>query len=318
MAHLVETMAYAGETPWHGLGVHVEDDLSVDEMLEAAGINWGVTKAPMFYDVNGERINSGKFALLRDSDNRFLDTVSDTWEPCQNRDAFAIFEEFVEAGELEMHTAGSLKDGQIVWGLAKMKEQFALFNDDVTEQYLLLVNPHKFGNGIHVRSTPIRVVCNNTLSFSLGQHSNVQSTQNHRTTFDVEAMKEAIGIAKEKFVTYQQAAELLSKKRYNVVSLEEYFAKVFPGYSAKKDEAANDNKIVLSRAAERALEVVESQPGAEFGKGSWWQAFNAVTYMADHELGRNADSRLRSAWFGVNKDRKNVALQTAIEYAEAA
>lgn len=318
MAHLVETMAYAGETPWHGLGVQVQDDLTVEEMIEAAGLGWGVVKSPMYYDVNGEQINSGKFALLRDADNKFFDTVSDTWEPCQNRDAFSIFEEFVEAGELEMHTAGSLKGGQIVWGLAKMKEQFALFDDDVTEQYMLLVNPHKFGQGIHVRSTPIRVVCNNTLSWSLGQHSDVQSTQNHRRAFDAEAMKEAIGIAREKFSTYQQAAELLSKKRYNVVSIEEYFAKVFPGYSSKKDEAANDGKIKLSRAAERALEVVETQPGAEFGKGTWWQALNAVTYMADHELGRDADSRLRSAWFGINKDRKNVALQTAIEYAEAA
>jgi hypothetical protein len=130
-------------------------------------------------------------------------------------------------------------------------------------------------------------------------------------------MKEAIGIAREKFSTYQEAAELLSKKRYNVVSLEEYFGKVFPGYS-KKDEAANDGKVKLSRAAERALDVIETQPGAEFGKGTWWQALNAVTYMADHELGRDTDSRLRSAWFGINKDRKNVALQTAIEYAEAA
>ena len=99
MSHMVETMAYAGETPWHGLGVRVEETLSVKDMMKAAEIDWGVTKSPMFYDVNGDVINSGKFALLRDTDNRFLDTVSDTWEPCQNEDAFAIFEEFVEAGE---------------------------------------------------------------------------------------------------------------------------------------------------------------------------------------------------------------------------
>ena len=90
---------------------------------------------------------------------------------------------------------------------------------------------------------------------------------------------------------------------------------MFPGYSAKNESG---EKIKLSRAAERALEVVEHQPGAEFGKGTWWQALNAVTYLTDHELGRDADSRLRSAWFGVNKDRKNNALQLAVEMAEAA
>ena len=28
MSHNVETMAYAGETPWHGLGTKVSNDLS--------------------------------------------------------------------------------------------------------------------------------------------------------------------------------------------------------------------------------------------------------------------------------------------------
>ena len=42
MAHQVETMAYAGETPWHGLGTRVSNDLSVDEMLEQSGLDWKV------------------------------------------------------------------------------------------------------------------------------------------------------------------------------------------------------------------------------------------------------------------------------------
>ena len=38
MAHLVETMAYAGEVPWHGLGVAVSNDLSPNQMMEKAGL----------------------------------------------------------------------------------------------------------------------------------------------------------------------------------------------------------------------------------------------------------------------------------------
>jgi hypothetical protein len=67
-----------------------------------------------------------------------------------------------------------------------------------------------------------------------------------------------------------------------------------------------------------AYDVVETQPGAEFGKGTWWQAFNTVTYLSDHQLGRNVDTRLQSAWFGVNKDRKTTALKEAVKYAETA
>jgi hypothetical protein len=75
MSHMVETMAYAGETPWHGLGVHVEENLSVKDMMKAAEIDWGVAKSPMFYDVNGEVINSGKFAL-------FEIQITSSWIQC--------------------------------------------------------------------------------------------------------------------------------------------------------------------------------------------------------------------------------------------
>ena len=313
MAHNVETMAYAGEVPWHGLGTPVSNNLTVDEMIKAAGLDWTVTKYPTFFRANGDNVSTGKFALVRDKDMQFLSNVSDGWEPCQNVDAFSVFEEFVERNELEMHTAGSLKSGQLVWGLAKMKDKFALFNDDVTEQYLLLVNPHVFGQGIHVRSTPIRVVCNNTLSFALGRASEVQATQNHRAQFDVERMKEAIGIARQKLADYHEMASFLSTKRYDEEQFKSFLKKVFPNFSSSQDK-----KNELSRNATRAFEIVDTQPGAEFGKGTWWQAFNSVTYLTDHELGRSADTRLQSAWFGVNKDRKNKALELAVEYAQAA
>lgn len=313
MAHNVETMAYAGETPWHGLGTKVDNSLTVEQMLAAAKLDWTVSKTPTFYKVNGQDRATGKDALIRDYDSKFLSNVSNNWEPCQNKDAFSIFEEFVDRNELEMHTAGSLKGGQIVWGLAKMKEKFALFKTDITEQYLLLVNPHVFGQGIHVRSTPIRVVCNNTLSLSLGAASNIQSTQNHRSVFDGEAMKKAIGIAQIKLKKYEEMAIVLSSKSYNDESLKKFFNHIFPSHSIKEDKSDD-----LSRNAKRALEIVETQPGAEYGKGTWWQAFNSVTYLVDHELGRNADTRLHSAWFGINKDRKNLALEKALEFAGAA
>jgi hypothetical protein len=79
-----------------------------------------------------------------------------------------------------------------------------------------------------------------------------------------------------------------------------------------------ESEKVLSKSAERALEVIETQPGAEFGRGTWWQAFNAVTYMTDHEIGRSVDSRLTSAWYGANKNLKTKALETAVEMADAA
>ena len=74
----------------------------------------------------------------------------------------------------------------------------------------------------------------------------------------------------------------------------------------------------MSKNAKEAMAVLETQPGAEFGAGSWWSAFNSVTYMTDHVLGRGADTRMQSAWFGANQKKKVTALQKAIEMADAA
>ena len=43
MAHAVETMAYAGQVPWHGLGKKVSTDMTPDQMADEAGLNWTVT-----------------------------------------------------------------------------------------------------------------------------------------------------------------------------------------------------------------------------------------------------------------------------------
>ena len=54
MAHNVETMAYTGQVPWHGLGKKVPSDLTSDQMLQAAGLDWEVVKTPLYYDSDTE------------------------------------------------------------------------------------------------------------------------------------------------------------------------------------------------------------------------------------------------------------------------
>lgn len=316
MAHMVETMAYAGETPWHGLGVKVPSDLSPAQMLEKAGLDWTVQKVPAFANIDGQQTNVGWSALVRSSDKEVLSVVSNDWNPVQNHEAFDFFHEYCAAGDMEMDTAGSLRDGQIVWGLAKIKESFELFKGDRVDSYLLFTNPHKFGQSIDVRFTPIRVVCNNTLTLSLSQQVERVVKKSHRTEFDPAQVKEQLGIATHKLAKYKEMAQFLGSKRYTEETLTEYFNRVFPVLAYNKEKGPQRKQ--LSKSATRALDIITTQPGAQFAEGSWWQAFNAVTFMTDHEIGRTADSRLTSAWFGPNKNLKVKALETAVEFAEMA
>lgn len=307
MAHMVETMAYAGEVPWHGLGHKVPSDLSTDQMMQAAGLDWTVQKIPAFVKIEDESQAIDAAALVRSSDNKILDVVSSDWNPVQNQEAFDFFQDFVNAGDMEMHTAGSLKGGQIVWALAKIKDSFELFGGDQVDSYMLFTNPHVYGQSLDIRFTPIRVVCNNTLTLSLSQKGGTAFKLSHRREFVADQAKQALGIAHAKLDEYKSMASWMGSKRYDNESIKAYFQELFPSQGDKD-----------SRNAIKALEVLELQPGAKFAEGSWWQAFNAVTYMTDHLMGRTNDARLQSAWFGVNKSLKNKALQLAIDMANAA
>ena len=320
MAHMIEfregkaQMAWAGDVPWHGLGTKVPSDLTPDQMLKAAGLDWRVDTVPLMAEYNGQKIETDHSALIRDVDGRVLDVITNEWNPMQNQDAFEFFNDFVAAGDMEMHTAGSLKDGKIIWGLAKVNESFELFGGkDQVDSYLLFTNPHTYGQSIDVRFTPIRVVCNNTLTLSLNSQSKSMVKVSHRREFDPELVKETLGVAKHKLVQYKEMAEFLSQKRFNEESIVDYFKRVFPVLSQKEESQKE-----MSKSASAALEIIDQQPGAEFGEGTFWQAFNTVTFMTDHVIGRTADARMTSAWYGANKGLKTKALETAVEMAECA
>ena len=317
MAHQVETMAYAGEVPWHGLGVPVSNDLTPQQMMIKAGVDWDVHECQSFIEFDGKKIPTGQKSLIRGTDGTVLTNVGPDWNPCQNSEAFEFFSEYVLSGNMEMHTAGSLKNGQVVWALAKVKESFDLFNGDQVDSYLLFSNPHQYGKSINVRFTPIRVVCNNTLTLSLESKADRSVKVGHRTVFDPEMVKEQLGIASEKLRTYKEMAEFLGSKRYSTEALIEYYNTVFPLTSDKKVQGKGLSVETLSRNAKLYYDAIEQQPGAKFAEGSWWQAFNSVTFVTDHVQGRNQDTRLYNNWYGNNQARKRDALKKALEFAEA-
>ena len=311
--HDVETMAYAGELPWHGLGIKVSEHQTPQEMQEAADLDWLVKKAPVKYKPEGADIpvHTGRYAIYRDTDGKFLDIVSEKWTPVQNHTAFEFFNDFVKSGDMTMETAGSLSGGRKVFALAKIKDGFSLANGDAVESYLLFTNPHIYGHSVDIRFTPIRVVCSNTLSCALNRKTDYKVRVLHSQKFNPVSVKEVLGLATQRLGDYKEQAELLSSKRYGNAEIVNFYKAVFPRTGENKE-----NK--LSRAAEKALAIVETQPGAEFAPGSYWNAYNAVSFLTDHKLGRTTDSRLTSAWYGVNRYRKAKALGLAVEYAKAA
>jgi phage/plasmid-like protein (TIGR03299 family) len=332
MAHEVESMAWTNEVPWHGLGVEV-GDLSVDDMLVAAGLDWNVSKRPLYFPkVNTAqtelKLIPNKFALTRDSDESMLDIVGDAYKPVQNHEALDFFKRFVDSGDMKMETAGSLRRGQFVWGLAKIQESFSVAgnDEDVIEGYLLLTQPHKFGFSMIAALTPIRVVCMNTMKMALGEKINGKRAGNttgifrmpHSRAFNEEVKKSAelaLGLARAGMVELKEAADVLSAVRISKNDLPVYFHNVVN--DDMEEDADPEN---FSRTVKTLLEAVNEAPGANLrtAEGTLWGAYNAVTYVTDHKLGRSDDGRLVSSWFGAGAGLKKRALELALDIARAA
>lgn len=315
MSHEIEfrngsySMAHAGETPWHGLSKHVPSDLTPEQMLNAAGLDWKVKKIPAYAEVGGKRIVMDHGLLVREDDNTILDEVPSDWNEVQNSEAAEFFNQFIEEGSMSMETAGSLKGGQIVFFLAKVNDSFELFGGDRVDSYLLFSNIHKYGFSTSVQFNPVRVVCHNTFTMAMDHKSKNIVKVSHRTQFDSSKVKELLGVAKTKLGTYKEAASFIGSKKAEKENIVEYFQRVFPILNSKTEKKTSKN-------ANAALNVLEAQPGANFAEGSWWSAFNAVTYMTDHTIGRSDNTRLASSWYGKNRQVKLDAMKLAIEYAE--
>lgn len=327
MAANVETMAFHGDTPWHGLGVPVSGDLTPAEMLVAAGLDWPVEKRQTYFKrADGSfRATPGQFALVRKTDGQFLSAVGSSYIPVQNADAMEFFRQFSEAGDLTMETAGSLSNGRYVWALARMKQDFYVGKGkkDEIRPYLLLSSPHVAGNALILQPTAVRVVCWNTIQAALpnSTHGRLRGDEhsfrlNHANKFDDDAKARAaefVGLASTQMKEFATAATFLSTKKASHEAVEQFFFTIlqYDPVKAAAESKAEPRMLPKLRAS------LEYGPGANLATaaGTWWGAVNAVTEVIDHELGSDRDKALTSAWFGTRGNLKQTALNTALKLA---
>ena len=334
MAHNIETMAWTGDKPWHGLGIEVAPDLTPEEMLKAAQLEWTVTKRPAYtltdpqwHEDVGVMQADGHHFITRDSDDRILSHCGDDYIPIQNEDIFKFFKKFTQAGHMTMDTAGSLRDGAEIWGLAKIAADFKLAGGDEVKGYLLINQPHVAGKAMTIKFTPIQVVCNNTLTMALAD-GGAAFRMPHIKEFDTSvqsAAEEALGLSERRVKEFQEQAEFLASKQFKSESLMNYIAELYqPSILVEKAKAANDDFIIqehFNKTSELVLSSVDLSPGASMksAKGTWWGALNGATYVEDHQRRSTAvGNSLHSAWFGAAANRKAKALNKALEYAKAA
>lgn len=173
MAHNINSMAYYGEKPWHGLGQEVPGRATTAEMIVAAGLDWEVEARGARGATRDKRGRFSRYEIVRkprpnmEEHEILLGVASRFYVPLQNREAFDFFDPVIGDNKAVFETAGALGQGECIWALAKMRDVIEIVRDDVCMRYLLLSNRHDGNGSVTVKFTSIRVVCQNTLMLAL-------------------------------------------------------------------------------------------------------------------------------------------------------
>ena len=310
------SMFYINEVPWHGLGTKLDKPATAQEAITAAKLDWQVKKLPLF--AGSKRIPvPDRFAVVRKSGNLIartdpvLGVVSNEYTPLQNREAFAFFDPIVGQDAAIYHTAGALGQGERVWILAKLPGHIRVVGDDITEKYLLLSNSHDGKSSVTIKFTPVRVVCQNTLTLALNDGNAVFRVSHHSDIHQkLKQAHEMLGLIKTRFNDLEQSFQAMSGVKMNSNRLTEYLAGVYP------DSTEPDKQVLVQRDRGWSEFFFDQGKGNRMAgvEGTLWAAFNGFAELQDHRQTRqNSNQRLNSAWFGESSRTKARAFSVAMD-----
>lgn len=326
MAHEImenDQMFSVNEVPWHGLGVLLPHAPTLDEALTHANLSWKVRKLALSANqppMDGQMVRGrlpirSHKALQREDTGEIFTVVSNQYQILQNEDAFGIFRPLVDDGWLDLETAGSLQNGRKVWILARIAgtPDIEVRDRDVVKPYVMLSNSHDGTQAVRLGFTPIRVVCNNTLTMAVDGDRSMLVRVYHRGDIqgNLEHLRRLMDLGAAQFVALTEGYRDLANNQVSEADLKKYIRVVLnvePGLETPREKA------VIER-------LINGRGGIgtdDLSKATWWDAYNAVNEWMVWERGRSNDTRLASVWFGDGYTMDQRALTTAFEFAKVA
>jgi phage/plasmid-like protein (TIGR03299 family) len=317
MAHMIDestgraAIAYAGATPWHGLGQALTPGASIDEWTREAGLGYSVLESPVQYSTpaSSELQSWPDRKVLHRSDNGApLAVVSDGYRVVQPAEIMDFFRELVELGGFQLETAGALSYGRRVWALASVADAAPVVERDLVKPYLLLGTSYDGTMATVAKFTAIRVVCNNTITAAVGGYGEadlgyLKSAVRvlHSERFNPESVRLQLGIVANAWESFLVQSRQLADRPMAAEAADEFVAELLKPYHTSK------LPINETRAYKRILALFNGGAiGSELPgvAGTRWAMLNAVTELVDHERGRSNNTRIESAWFGAGASLK--------------
>ena len=317
MAHEVQTMAFVGAEPWHGLGNKLTPKQPIEVWQREAGMQWSIEEADVLYSVSGGngihlKSNADAKVLFRSDNYAPLSVVSQRYKVVQPAEVLEFYRDLTEAGGFELETAGVLKSGKKLWALAKTGQEALLKGNDKVKAYLLLATSCDGTLCTTAQFTSVRVVCNNTLQMATGD-SNGAIKVPHSTKFDADLVKKQLGVGFSSWDTFVEQMRQLADRKINK----------FEGMTYLVNVLGDPALPLADQPNQKALQAVHALfqgggKGSELASasGTIWGLLNGVTEFVDHSRrARSPDNRLDSAWFGQGAVIKERAFTEALKLA---
>ena len=299
--HHVETMAYTGQVPWHGIGSQLAPGQSIEVWRERAGMNWSLEEAEVRFAAEGadqepDRPFPGQKVLYRSDTKQPLAVVSKRYQVVQPAEILEFYRYLTRHSGFELETAGVLREGRKFWALARTGQGVALKGQDQVNGYLLLATACDGTLATTAQFTSVRVVCNNTLQIAVGDNAGAIKVP-HRSTFDADRVKSQLGIAVESWHSFVDRMRMLCDTPVNPDAVDTLLRKVltYPVAQLGK-EVVNEQAVAKVRAlydGQGRGSSLKTSRGTAFG------LLNSVTEFVDHHRrAQSVENRLDAAWFG--------------------
>lgn len=278
------------------------------DMLQAAGLNWGVEARPLWRRTGeNEYVQSTKSReVFRTDTGAQLGTVRGRYEVFSNEDAFAFGDALVQDGSGKWVVAGQQNEGARVFMVMELGEGFEVLGGDGYKLYLYIRTSHGDGTSISARIIPFRLWCANQNGAAIHEAKSSWSIPHTTTVKDrVDEARNALQLSVSYEAEFQKLAEQLASVKVSDERAKAMLSQVIPERRARRDDMIAD---ILSNY--QTSETVEPFRGTGYG------LYNGLTEYMDHlKTQRSANARFQSVMHGEGDKFQNNLVQQLLALA---
>lgn len=309
-----DTAAFTGERqPWHAKTATVITDnvMSAREAIAIAGLDWQVERHDVGANVDGTYIRAaGKKALVRSDTNTVLSIMSENYHVVQNAEAFGFVDDVLGGPDLRFNAAGSLHGGKRIWLSAVLDRELYIGGDmdEKVDPYIMFANSHDGSLAVSAWITPIRIACQNALTYSRLTAKRSWKARHTKNVMDKQQdAREMLALASRYFDDLQTVGDALINTKVSVFEMHRLIAELFPMPGNKRPDEVEDGRaktMVLNRR-EAVMDCLGADDLANV-KDTAWGFVQAVADWDDHHRhAKNDDIRIGRMLFNKSnvKDR---------------